>query len=91
MKVNIFVPTRSGGKFTDYSFNHSSITGEEVNGPVAPEDGIITEIDESRMSPKKILATRFLAFLKNRRLTMELLKKLSLEEQVRLKKEFIES
>ena len=90
MKVNIFVPTRSGGKFTDYSFTHSSITGEPVNGPVAPEDDIITEIDESRMSKEKILATRFLSFLGNRRLTMKSLKKLPLEEQTRLRKEFIE-
>lgn len=89
MKVNIFMPTRSGGHFTDYSFNHSSVTGEEIFGPAAPEDGIITEIDESRMSSEKVLATRFLAFLSTRRLTIESLKQLSSQEQNRLKREFI--
>lgn len=90
MKVNIFIRTRSGGKFTDYSLPHSSILGEEINGPEAFEDRIITEIDESRMAPEKVLATRFLAFLETRYLTVEMLNMLNIEEQSRLKKEFIE-
>lgn len=89
MKINIFVPTRNGGKFTDYSINYSSITGEDTGGPSAPEDQIITEIDESRMSPNKILATRFLSFLSDRNLTIDLLKQLPVEEQARIRKEFL--
>jgi hypothetical protein len=90
VKINIFVPTQSGGRFANSDLVHSSITGERVSGPAAPEDDLITEIDESRMRPEKVIAIRFLTFLGNRRLTMESLKKLSIEEQKRIKKEFIE-
>ena len=89
MKVNVFVSTRSGGNFAG-SFPHSSITGEQVDGPEAPEDSIIAAIDEDRISPEKALAVRFLTFLGNHRLTIESLNILSSEEQARLKKEFIE-
>lgn len=91
MKINIFVPTRSGGKFADNSLVHSSLTGEPVSGPVSPGDEIIAAIDESKMSQEKIVATRFLSFLETRRLTMESLKQLELKEQARIKQEFIES
>src|ERR1700676_2256365 len=70
MKVNVFVSTRSGGNFAG-SFPHSSITGEQVDGPEAPEDSIIAAIDEDRISPEKALAVRFLTFLGNHRLTIE--------------------
>lgn len=90
MKLNTFVPTRGGGKFADNQLNHSSITGEAVSGPFSPEEDLITEIDESRMSTEKIIAVRFLKFLGNRRLTIESLKQLSIEEQKKIKKEFIE-
>jgi hypothetical protein len=90
MKVNVLISTKSGAKFVDYSPQYSSITGEETHGPVAPEDEIIDEIDESRQSIDKFLAVKFLAFLKNRRLTMEMVKLLSPEEQQRLKREFID-
>lgn len=90
MKINIFIPTRNGGKFTDNSLIHSSITGEPVSGPACPEEEIINAIDESRMSVEKIVAKRFLEFLGTRKLTMQSLKLLSAKEQARLKKEFIE-
>ena len=90
MKLNTFVPTRGGGKFADNQLNHSSITGEQVSGPFVPEEELITEIDESRMSPEKIVATRFLKFLGNRRLTLASLKALPIKEQKKVKKEFIE-
>lgn len=90
MKLNAFVPTRNGGKFADNQLNHSSITGEAVNGPYSPEDEVITEIDESRMSPEKFIATRFLTFLGNRGLTLKSLNSMPIEEQKRVIKEFIE-
>jgi hypothetical protein len=90
MKINIFVPVKSGGKFTDYTFTHSSVSGEKTNGPQAPEDEIITAIDESRMSPEKRIARRFLVFLGNHRLTLTELLKLPIREQNRLRKEFID-
>jgi hypothetical protein len=88
MKVNVFVPAKNGSKFTDYSITYSSILGEQTNGPEAPESVIINAIDESRLSPQKARARRFLIFLGNRRLTAEKLKELSLAEQERLRKEF---
>lgn len=90
MKLNTFVPTRNGGKFADSLLSHSSITGEAVSGPSSPENEIITEIDESRMSPAKFVATRFLTFLGNRGLTLKSLNEMSIREQKRIKKEFIE-
>ena len=91
MKINILVPTRSGGKFADSASTHSSITGEQVSGPSSPEEDLIDEIDELKMSPEKIVARRFLKFLGNRRLTMDTLKLLSHEDQVKIKEEFINS
>ena len=48
-------------------------------------------IDEKYMPVQKLLATRFLAFLSNQRLTLDILKSLPLEEQQRLRKEFLEN
>lgn len=87
MKINILVPTRSGGKFAGDS-PHSSVAGESVSGPAAPEDELITIIDEDKMSVEKIVATRFLRFLGNQRLTIDKLNNLPKEEQQRIKKEF---
>lgn len=89
MKINVFVPTRSGGKFAD-SFPHSSISGIQTDGPASPGDEVIRAVDESKMSSDKILAQRFLEFLGNRRLTVVMLENLPLEERIRLKKEFLE-
>lgn len=55
------------------------------------EDRLIQEIDERNMSPRKLLATRFLTFLGNRRLTLEKLKLLPKEERQRIRKEFLEN
>ena len=88
MKINILAPTRSGGKFAGDT-PHSSISGESVSGPAAPEDKIITDIDEEKMTHEKFVATRFLTFLGNQRLTLEQLNNLPEKEQQRIKKEFI--
>ena len=89
MKVNVFVPTRSGGKFTE-AINYASITGEIENLPTSPEDAIISMIDEESMTEQEILLSRIKTFLGNRRLTMADVKNLPPEEQARLKKEFLE-
>lgn len=90
MKINIFIPTVSGGKFASSTAYHSSLSGSETTGPYSPGDEVIRAIDESKMSPEKIIAQRFLEFLGNRRLTVQQIKEFSIEEQNRLKKEFIE-
>jgi hypothetical protein len=90
VKINVFIPTGKGGKFTDYGLTHSSISGQRANGPQSPEDEVITAIDESRMLPQKVIARRFLDFLGNHRLTIETLKQLSVIEQQRLRQEFID-
>ena len=56
-----------------------------------PEDELVQSIDEQKMSPEKLLTTRFLAFLGNRRLSLATLKLLPKEEQQRLKREFLEN
>ncbi len=90
MKINTFIKTKSGGNFTDV-FPHSSITGMDEDGPQSPGDEVIRLIDESKMSPQKLLASRFIEFLGNRRLNMEKFKQLSWNEQNRMKKEFLDS
>lgn len=89
MKINIYTNTKNGGKFTD-AFPYSSVTGVQVEGPQSPGDEIIRAIDEQNMSSDKILVSRFLEFLGNRRLTVATLQDLSTEEQAQIKKEFIE-
>lgn len=90
MKVNVFASTRNGGRFTDSSLTCGSVTGIQVSGPVEYEDEIINMIDEDRTPSDKKLAIRFLKFLTDRNLTVELLGKLSVDEQIQLKQEFIE-
>jgi hypothetical protein len=53
------------------------------------EESLVTDIDEQRMSSEKLIATRFLSFLANKRLDMTKLKLLTVEEQQSLKKEFL--
>ena len=55
------------------------------------EDELIREIDEQGMTPEKLLTTQFLAFLNNRRISLDDLKLLPEKEQQRLKKEFSEN
>jgi hypothetical protein len=62
-----------------------------VGFAVDPEEEFIQDIDEEKMTPEKILATRFLNFLGGRQLTMEKLRALPTKEQQRLKKEFLET
>jgi hypothetical protein len=90
MKVNILINSRDGSHYADSLVNYSSIMGEEITGPDAPEDKIINEIDESRMTDEKVIASRFLAFLSTRRMTVGSLHDLFVDEQTRLKKEFLE-
>jgi hypothetical protein len=60
-----------------------------------PEEELVRDIDEQRMSPSKLLATRFLIFISSRLapnggfLNIEKLNKLPIEEQQRIKKEFL--
>lgn len=89
MKINIYTNTKSGGKFTD-AFPYSTVTGVQSEGPQSPGDEIIKTLDERKMTPDKILATRFLEFLGNRRMTIEDLKNLSTEGQAEIRREFIE-
>ena len=89
MKINIYTNTKNGGRFTD-AFPYSSVTGVQVEGPQSPGEEIIRAIDEQKMYPDKILASRFLEFLGNRRLTVAKLKSLPTEEQAKIRKEFIE-
>jgi hypothetical protein len=70
-------------------FHGREAGGNRAIGLQDAEDEMITAIDEHRMSPAKLSATRFLTFLGNRRLTIAKLKELPIEEQKRLKKEFL--
>jgi hypothetical protein len=90
VKVNIFVPTKNGGKFTDNSIPHSSITGVETGEPASPEDEIINAIDERKMSPEKFTAVKFLEFLANHRIKIEDLKNLSPQRQSDIRREFLQ-
>lgn len=63
--------------------------GNRAIGLQDAEDEMIRMIDEQRMSPEKLMATRFLEFLGNRRLNMTKLKELPKKEQQRLKTEFL--
>jgi len=83
MKVNIFVEKDNGG------FKAIDLVGTTNDGGI--EDILIQNIDESKMSAKKLLATRFLNFLANRALNMEKLLALPIKEQSRLRREFRES
>jgi len=65
--------------------------GHRTIGLQDVEDELIRDIDEQKMSPEKLLATRFLTFLGNRQINLTNLKLLPVEEQQRLKKEFLGS
>lgn len=90
MKVNILTGIRGGGNFASTTTVRSTITGEIASGPNSFEDEIIDSIDNSRMSPQKLIVKQFLLFLENHKLNMTTLKMLTVEEQLSLKKEFLE-
>jgi len=71
------------------SFHGRDAKGRRALFVVDPEEELITEIDEQRMSPEKIAATRFLKFLEDKKLTLERLKTLPSQERDRLKREFL--
>ncbi len=54
------------------------------------EDELIKSIDESRMSPAKRAATRFLQFLKDKRMTIQELSALPKDKQKSIKQEFLD-
>jgi hypothetical protein len=88
VKINVFA--------TNNTHDTEEFMGREAGGnrTVSLQDtetDLVQKIDEHQMSDKKLTATRFLTFLGNRRLTMEMLKDLSKEEQTRLRKEFWEN
>lgn len=98
MKRSLLIKTESGSfravpqeHLSDASGVAANLGSFGVSSWVAidAEDLLIQSIDEQKMSREKILASRFLQFLSDRRLTMELLKQLSIDEQNRLKKEFL--
>jgi hypothetical protein len=74
MKHSIFVKMEGGGS--------------RAIALQSTEDEMIQEIEEKGMQLEKLVATRFLAFLGNRRISLEELRALPIEEQNRLKKEF---
>jgi len=82
MKSSVFIETETG------AFKSIGIQEEFYENQVL-EDEIIDSIDEQKMTPEQILARRFLKFLGNRRLNMKKLQELPVEEQVRIKREFI--
>lgn len=87
MKMNVFVINQTEDVLTGVY----DAKGHRAVGLADPEEEIINSIDEQKMSSKKILATRFLTFLGNRRLTLEKLKVLPKENQDKLRKEFFSS
>jgi hypothetical protein len=74
MKHNVFVEVEDGGR--------------RAVGLQNTEEEMIRDIDERSLPLEKLIATRFIAFLGDRRLNLEKLKALPLSEQARLKKEF---
>jgi hypothetical protein len=78
MKMNVFVTNDAGGR-------------RALGFVEDPEDDLIQSIDEEGMPSDELLATRLIAFLADRGLTADDAIKLSLVEQQRLKKEFLEN
>jgi len=97
MKRNTFIKTESGSfkaihheplsDASSIAANLGSTAGS--SWVIDAEDALIQSLDEQNMSPEKITASRFLTFLGNQRLTVATLEALPVEEQVRLKKEFL--
>ena len=79
----------TNGKQDVDSFPKREAKGRRALFVIDPEEELVTELDEQRMSPEKIAATRFLKFLADNRLDMEKLRALPLEDQARLKREFL--
>lgn len=88
MKHNILIKKENGGY---KAITLKRVFNDEQAGFETTENDLIQNIDERLMSPTKLLVTRFLTFLGNRRLTLEKLKALPKAEQRRLRKEFVES
>ena len=86
MKMTVFA---TNSKQDVDNFPRRAAGGHKALGVIDPEEELITELDEQRMSPEKIAATRFLKFLGDQRLDMQKLKSLSPEQQARLRKEFL--
>lgn len=88
MKINLFAVNKAE------DLNESGLReagGHRAIGLVDPEANLVQAIDEKRMLPLKVLVTRFLSFLSNRRLSLNTLKTLSIEEQSQIRKEFLGS
>ena len=88
MKTSIFVINDTEGV---NECGSRTAGGHRAIGLQNVEDEIIQEIDEQKIPPAKLLATRFLTFLGNRRFSLIDFILLSTEEQERLKKEFLEN
>ena len=84
MKINVFIE-KENGVYKSIGTQDDFYSGQML------EDELVQSIDEEKMTREKILATRFLNFLGNRRLTIKKLSELPIEEQNRIKTEFIES
>lgn len=87
MKMNLFV-SNDAERIERVGLRGAG--GRQAVATFDAEEGYIHRIDEASMSEEKLQATRFLQFLSSRRLTLDKVKNLSLEEQKRLKKEFSE-
>ena len=97
MKRNILVKTESGGykaipmeHISDASSGDANLATGGSWLAVDAEDKLITHLDEQKMSPQKLLATRFLTFLKEKNLDMVKLQALSKDRQLKIKTEFLE-
>jgi hypothetical protein len=83
VKTNVFVETES------HSYKSIGLQEDFYSDQIL-EDDLIDSIDSEKMSPERILTRRFLKFLGNRRLSIAKLRGLSVAEQARIKKEFLE-
>lgn len=88
MKINTFV-VNGVGDVNECGLRTAG--GHRAIGLQDAEEELIQNIDEHRMSATKVMVSRFISFLGNRRLTMDSLKLLPAHEQQRLKKEFAEN
>lgn len=73
------------------AFSGRAAKGNRAVRVIDPEEELVTEIDEQRMHPGKVIASRFLKFLKDKNLTLAILDVLSSEETLKLAREFWEN
>jgi len=90
MKMNVFVEQHELLKNYD-EVQIVTVGGHRAIDRFDPEEQIVDDIDKRKFSPEQWRAKKFVEFLGNRLLDMEKLKHLSIEEQLRLRKEFTES